>query len=289
MSVEITDAFVRAYGDNFLQMMQQKESALQGTVMVDTGVQGKAKSFERIGATISRTRTSRHSDTYNVDTPHSRRWAVLATEDWGDLIDPRDKRRINSLLDPQNAYIQAGTAALNRKKDTIIIAALEGSALAGEEAATSVALPSAQKIATSSVGLNVEKIITAAQMLNLADADPDEEKFIVYGPKQLTNMLGEIEVTSSDYAAVKSLVEGRINTWMGFKWIMSNRLTLSSTTRYCYAYLKRACGLAIGEDIVTKVAERSDKSFSIQCWAEMDMGAVRIEDEAVIQIACTEA
>lgn len=286
MSEFITEAFRRQYSDNFILLMQQKETKLEKTCVVKSGVSGKAKAFDRIGAVTARLRSSRHSDTYNVSTPHSRRWANLNPYDIGDLIDQPDV--VRSLLDPTSSYLQNQVAALNRAKDTAIIAALEGSATAGEEAATTVALPADQKIATGSVGMTVEKVIQAFEKLLTAEADPDEPRFLIYGPQQNTNMLSEIEVISRDYGR-PVLEDGYIKSWMGFTWILSNRLTKSSTTRYCYAYIgSRAVGLAVGSEVKTRVAERADKSFSTQVYAAMDLGAVRIEDEAVIQIACTE-
>lgn len=287
MSFEITESFIRAYSDNFIAVMQQKESRLQPTVRVEGGVRGKARSFDPIGAVTARKRTTRHGDTYNVSTPHSRRWALLDPYDIGDLTDEPDK--IRSLTDPTSEYLQNFIRALNRSKDDVIIAALGGSATAGEEATTTVALPTAQKIATSSLGMTTEKVLTTLEMLNLADADPDEDKYMVVAPKQVTDMLKEVEATSSDYTTLRPLQDGKIVYWGGFNWIMSNRLSLSSTTRYCYGYLKRAIGLAVGADIKTKMAERADKSFSTQAFGSMDLGAVRIEDAAVIQVACTES
>lgn len=288
MSEYITEAFVREYSDVFIAQMQYLESKLEKACLVKNGVRGKSKSFDRVGIVTARKRTSRHSDTFNFSTPHSRRWANLDPYDIGDLVDDPDL--VRTLTDPTSAYLKLQVGALNRAKDDVIIAALEGSAVAGESADTSVALPSAQKIATGSVGMTVEKVITCTEMLNLASADPDEEKYMIYGPQQLTNMLAEIEVVSQDYVERPVMVEGKIVKWMGYNWILSNRLTLSSTTRYCYGFIgPRAVGLAVGAEVKTRVQERPDKSFSTQTFGSMDLGAVRIEDEAVVQIACTEA
>lgn len=288
MSVEITEAQKRQYSDGFIQVMQQKQTLLEKTAAeTKSGPGGKAYAFDRVGKAVSRKRTSRHSDTYNYDTPHSRRWATPATYDWGDLIDTNDKLR--TLTDPQGAYIQAGVSALNRDKDDVIIAALRGTATTGEDAATSVTLPTAQKVAVGGSGLTPEKILAALELLNAADADPDEQKILVIGAKQVTNLLQEVELTSGDYVLLKPLMDGKVVRWGGFDIIMSNRLYVASSVRYCLAYLKnRAFGYLLGQDIMTKAETRADKSFSVQCFASMDCGAVRLEEEAVIEIACQE-
>jgi hypothetical protein len=288
MSVEITEAQKRAYSENFIHQMQQTKTFLEATAAVRKSTQAKAQSFDRIGKATSRKRTSRHSDTYNSDTPHSRRWAVLATYDWGDMIDEPDK--IRTIADPQSDYIQAGKSALNRDKDDVIIAALRGTAVTGEEATGSQTLPTAQKIAVGSTGLTPAKIKQALEKLNLADADPDERKIFSIGAQQVSNLLDEPELTSGDYVMLKALVDGKIVHWLGFDFIMSNRLVKVSTSRYCLAYLAgRAFGFAVGSDIVSWANQRWDKSGSVQCFASMDLGAVRLEDEAVVEVACLES
>ena len=42
------------------------------------------------------------------------------------------------------------------------------------------------------------------------------------------------------------------------------------------------------EDIQTKISERADKNYSTQVYLCMTIGATRVEDEKVLEIACTE-
>ena len=284
MSLQITTAFVQQYRDNVVHLSQQKGSRLRGTVRI-ADVTGKNYFFERIGATAAIERLGRHTDTPLVSTPHSRRMVTLRTFEWADLVDHADKVRL--LIDPQSEYAVAGGNAMARRSDDLIIEAAEGNAWAGESGTEAVALPATQLIANGGVGLTVEKVIQAAEILNLSDVDPDEPRYLVYGPRQLTNMLGETEVTSSDYASIKALVEGKINSWMGFSWIMSNRLRLD-TYRYVLAYTRSSMGLAIGSDITVSIDKRPDKSNSMQVFLTFDMGATRVEDEKMVTIACVE-
>ena len=85
MSVQITNAFVEQYKGNVEHLVQQKGSRLRDCVSVES-VTGKNAYFEQIGSTAAQVRTSRHSDTPRMDTPHSRRRVSLADYDWSDLI-----------------------------------------------------------------------------------------------------------------------------------------------------------------------------------------------------------
>ena len=69
---------------------------------------------------------------------------------------------------------------------------------------------------------------------------------------------------------------------------MSKLLFNGSSERLCYAYTQNALGLAINKDMKTKVGEDVGHSFASVAYIEIDMGATRIEDKEVVEIACTE-
>lgn len=80
MSVQVTTAFVEQYKANVYHLTQQKGSKLRRAVRVES-VTGKNAYYEQLGATSARKRTSRHSDTPRMDTPHSRRRVSLEDYD----------------------------------------------------------------------------------------------------------------------------------------------------------------------------------------------------------------
>lgn len=288
MSFQITTAFVQQYRNNVIHLSQQKGSKLQETVRVESDITGKSYFFERIGATAAVQRTSRHGDTPLVSTPHSRRMVTLADYEWADLVDQPDKIRL--LIDPQSEYVQAGVNAMGRTKDDLIIAAASGNAYEGEAGATPVALPSGQKIAHGSASLTLAKIGQTKRMIEESDIDKDETLYMVVSPRQIEYLLVNVaEVKSSDYNTVKALAAGEINQYYGFTWITSTRLTKDGgNVRYCLAYAKSGLGLALGADIRTEIDKRPDKSNSTQVYIAMTLGATRIEDVKVIEIACQE-
>lgn len=286
MSTQITTAFVEQYKSNVLHLAQQKGSRLRNAVRVEM-VTGKSAFFERIGSTAAEKRTSRHSDTPRMDTPHSRRKVSLDDYDWADLIDQEDKVRM--LISPQSEYAIAGANAMGRAMDTAIIDAATGTAYSGAAGGTSVSLPSGQKVAHSSADLSVAKLRSAKKILDAAEVDPDEERFLVCSAEQIDALLAETEVTSSDFNTIKTLVQGEIDTFMGFKFIRSERLNTDSTpSRQVLAFAKSAIGLAIGADISTKISERADKNYATQVFLSMTIGATRIEEEKMVEIACNE-
>ena len=290
MSNQITTAFVQQYSSNVQLLSQQMGSVLRAASDVETIV-GKNAFFDQVGKTTAQVRTSRHADTPQIDTLHSRRRVSLADYEWADLIDNADKVRM--LIDPTSSYAKAAAAAMGRAMDDVIIAALGGTSLTGETGATSVTLPAGQKpySASQTTGLTVDKLLEAKKILDLADVDPSLPRFFVCGPTQISNLLNETEVTSSDFNTVKALAQGQLDSFLGFKFIVSNRLKFDATNtddRLAYAFTSDAIKLAIGKDVMARIDERADKSYSTQVYYCMSIGATRMEEEKVVEIACDE-
>lgn len=286
MSVQITTAFVEQYKSNVFHLAQQKGSRLRDAVRTET-VTGKSHFFERIGSVAAQKRTSRHSDTPRMDTPHSRRKVTMDDYDWADLIDNEDKVRM--LISPQSEYAMAGAWAMGRAMDDAIISAATGNAFGGVSGGTTIALPSTQKVAVASSGLSVDKLISAKEILDGADIDPDEERYLICTSKQISDLLAITQVTSADFASVKALVAGQVDSFMGFRFIRTERLGLDSNSdRAVLAFAKSGIGLAVGQDVNTRISERADKNYATQVFLSMTIGATRVEDEKVVEIACQE-
>ncbi len=291
MSIQITTSFVEQYSSNVTMLSQQMGSKLRGSVDVET-INGKNAFFDQVGVTAAQIRTSRHGDTPQIDTPHSRRRLSLADYEWADLVDDVDKVRM--LIDPTSSYAKAAAAAMNRSIDDVIITAMNASANTGVAGGTSTDLPSTQKTATSdqSDGLTIAKLLSAKKIMDDNDVDPSLKRFIVCGPQQISDLLGTTSVTSADFNTVRALSTGEVNSFLGFEFIMSTRLNkdaTNTTDRLVFAYTEDAIKLGMGKDISAKISERADKSYSTQVYYCMSLGAVRMEEKKVVQIPCHEA
>jgi len=284
MANTISKAFVQQFQDNLIHLAQQKGSRLRSSVN-EQSVTGEKFHFERLGTVAAVAKTTRHTNTPVLDVPHSRRTATMADYHWADLIDNEDKVRM--LVTPESHYAKSGANSMARAIDDLIITAATGAATDGD--GTSIALPAGQKIVHGSAGLTLAKLISAKEILDGNDIDPDEERYMVLGSKQVSNLLNTTEVKSADYNSIKALVQGDIDTFMGFKFLRSERLALASTTRTCFAFTKSAMGLGIGSDVKTQIDVRPDKSYAHQVYLSFVAGATRVQDECVVEVQCTEA
>lgn len=287
MPETIDQYYVEQYQNTIRILSQQKSSRLEGTTIPPVMITGNALYWERMGATEAVELVTRHDDTPNIEVDHSRRKQTATPRVWATLLDTVDEVRM--LVDPKNYYNTIARMAFNRAKDSVIIAALGGSAWSGQTGTTEVVFPASQKIAVGGTGLTLAKLMTAKEMLDEAEVDEEMPRYITCAARQITNLLETTEVKSSDYNTVKSLVEGKIDTFMGFKFIRTQLLDLTATTRSCYAYAKGAIGYGTLSDIESKIDQRSDKNYSWQVWGKMDIGATRIEEEQVVEISCLES
>jgi len=268
-------------------LSQQKGSLLRGSVDVETVV-GNNAFFEQVGSATAQKRVSRHSDTPQLDTPHAKRRVSLVDYEYADLIDQQDK--VRTLIDPTSAYANAAAFALGRSMDDEIIAAATGNAFTGATGSVSTALGAGQAITESGTdGLTIAKLRTAKEKFDLASVDPSLPRFLVVGPRQVSDLLGTTSVTSSDFNTVKALVNGEVDTFMGFKFITSTRLAIASSKRLCIAFAGDGIKLALGKDVMTRIDERSDKGYSTQVYVCMSIGATRMEESKVVSIQAHEA
>ena len=284
MSTQVTTAFVQQYSANIQMLSQQMGSLLRDKVRLESVV-GKNAFFDQVGAVTAQKRTSRHSDTPQIDTPHARRRVSLVDYEFADLIDDQDKVRL--LIDPTSSYAQAAAYAMGRAMDDEIISAAIGTAFTGETGSTSTA--NANQIAHGSTGLTIAKLRSAKETLDLNSVDPSIPRHIIVGPKQITDLLGTTEVTSSDFNTVKALANGEINQFLGFNFIVSNRLSLSGSTRSCIAYAQDGIALGVGKDVTARIDERADKGYATQVYYCASFGATRMEEDKVVEVQATES
>tara|TARA_R110002110_G_scaffold280715_1_gene495362 strand:- start:279 stop:1136 length:858 start_codon:yes stop_codon:yes gene_type:complete len=285
MSTQVTTAFVNQFSSNVMLLSQQMGSKLRGSVSEES-VTGDKAYFDQIGSGVAQLRTSRHADTPLMDTPHSRRQVSIDTYEYADLVDDADKVRM--LIDPTSTYARAAANAIGRAMDDAIITAATGTANTGVSGGTSTTMLAANQIAHGSAGLTVAKLVSAAKILDNSDVDPSIPRYIVVGPEQVEDLLNNSTVTSSDYNSIKALVQGEIDTFLGFKFIKSTRLAVASSVRTCFAWAEDGLKLAVGKDVMAKIEDRADKSYSTQVFYCASFGATRMEEEKIVEIACSE-
>lgn len=289
MSFEVTTAFVQQYTTNVGLLLQQRGSKLRDYVTVGSYTGKAAKAVEQIGSVTAQPRVSRHADTPLISTPHDARWVFPTDYEWADLVDDQDKLRM--LIDPTSPYAINGAYALGRAMDSLIISAALGTAKTGENGTTNTAFATAtQQVAVGTSGLTVAKLRAAREILLSNEVDVEMDPlFIAVTAKQLDDLLGTTEVTSSDYNTVKALVQGQVDTFLGFKFVHTELLGVDgSNNRRVIAWAKSGLHLGMWNDVNTRIDQRADKSYATQVYVKGTFGATRTEEKKVVEILCDE-
>jgi hypothetical protein len=306
MSVQIDTAFTRQYGSTIYRLAAQRGSVLRECVTVDTFSGAEEKFYDQVGAVAPAVIMGRHGDSPLISNPHDRRKVSPQYFECGDMIDTIDQ--VRSLIDPTSTYTQNHAEALGRGIDdslldgqgsvlpgslqTGTLSAFFGSALSGKTGGTSVPFPAGQVVALNfggtNVGLTVPKLIDAQRLFRAGNVQlADEMLYIALTSKGIADLLQLTQVTSADYSNVKALVNGQVNSILGFTVKVTERVAQDSAGAQHWRYpvwAKSGVQLAISRDITAEVARRADKRFGWYAYASMGVGSTRLEEVKVVEI-----
>jgi len=283
--------FAQAYSRNIMQLAQQKYAKLLGTVYLKPNVRGKTFFQDQIGAWSMSAKGGRNVETPNNDPALDRRRGTMLDFHDNRLLDRGDELR--AISDPRSAYTIAAASSLGRTIDDQVLNGLVSSADSGETGSTAVTLAGTSIVSATTGQLFLSNIASVKKVFDDNDVE-EEDRFFVITPTALSNMLQQDQLTSADYNAVKALVRGEINSFMGFTWIMSTRIGQLDTTDTPYAlsisgiaFHKYGACLAMGSQPLVRTDERTDLSYSWQVYYELNVGTVRLEEKRVVLATAT--
>lgn len=291
---DITTGFVRQYGDTLYMSVQQKGSRLRPHMGIVMPVRGEMFFLDRENSTTALDVTTRLGDSPNVDGDYVRRRGNMGDVEWGRLIDKFDMLKM--LIDPTSTIIEGATNALGRKLDDKIVTGFFADAVEGKDGTSTVVFPAGNQIAvnegaSSNVGLTIPKLRKARKLLRQAEVDLAAERpRIAVTAIQLDDLLANTEVTSADYNTVKALVKGEVDTFMGFDFVHSERLSVdASGYRRLPVWVPSGMVLGVGMEPKAAVAPRPDKRFMPYAYFSASWGVFRFEDAKVLEIKCAES
>jgi hypothetical protein len=278
-----TELDIRAeqFSRNVVPLAQQQYSKFYTKVMQKTDINAKSFAQDQIGAWTMSAKGGLNVNTPENDPNLQRRWAYIETYHDSRLLDRSVNLQI--LSDPKSEMTINAARAIGRQMDDVIYAAALGTAASGESGGTSNTLPAGQIVDSGgTTALSVDKFRTAGQILDSNDVDEwDRHAWIT--PQGKEQLLSETEATSSDFVTVKALVMGDINSFYGFEVIWSTRVTEGASAQSVF-YQKSGICAGTPEMLYVRTDERPDKSYSWQVYYELNIGAVRLEEEKVVRV-----
>ena len=285
MSKTLTDAAVIEF-DSEVKHEYQGFKKLRETVTTRTGVVGESYKFRRMGKGVANQKATSANVT-PMDITHARQIANMANWNAPEYTDIFDAAEVN--FDEKTDLAVTIAGAIGRREDQIILDA----AAAITFAATGVedSNPETGYSLVVSTNLTVAELRDAARHFNTIEAGESERHAIIQADA-LDALLGTVQVTSSDYNTVNALVNGTLNTFLGFTFhVIGNRAEggISGATGQEHAYFwhKPAIGMAIGIDMKTTIDWVAEKTAWL-CNGIFKAGAVVREPQGIVRVTYDE-
>ena len=295
----IPDAFPNLYSDQWRLGVQQLGSRLESIVNTEV-IHGESKRYQKLPSVAARQITTRFGDTNPDDIDVEFRHLYVNFKDSAHILDRRETLQLGSIGSPHSQIMRLQLAAAGRDRDKTLIDALGGSVASGKTGGTPIALPSTSKVAVSFAandsGLTFEKFIESCRLLGSADvAGQDVENqsplSLILSHNQVADLLKETEFTSADYG-LQRLMSGEVVNFMGvaIKAVSPALLPYTSATkvRMCYMFARNSVVFGLAESPQAWVDELPTKRHDVQLRTEWGWGALRLDEEGVIEIACDE-
>lgn len=280
MSKNLSDEAITSF-DALVKEAYQGKELLGGIVRVKSNVVGTTHQFPKIGKGMAKKRVNPFSKLIPMNLAYTHTTATLeeyhATE-WSSIWQEQEVP-----WEERSLLAGAIRGAIERRKDQLII-----------DAVNAAATPNlvSINIGGANSGLNVDKIRRAARLLDDFEVEMSD-RFFVGQVRGKEDLLGVTQVTSADFNSVRALVNGEVDSLLGFKfrWIGTRGeggLAIAANSRDNFAWHKQAVGLAtsgLGEIIdIDWVPENKsylhDQGFKA--------GAVQIDLDGLVEIATFE-
>jgi hypothetical protein len=280
MAVQISNAFVTLF-DSEVKQAYQGQRLLTGVTRERTNVEGSTVKFPKIGKGTATIRVPQ-TDVTPLNVSYSQVTATMEDYIAAEYSDIFNQQKVN--FNERQELVQVVSGAIGRRMDQVILDAL---------AVGSTSNTVSNDIGGTDSNLNVAKLREAKRLLDKDNVPMDGRTILVHA-NSLTALLGETEVTSSDFNSVRALVTGELNTFLGFRFITfgdrdEGGLPIDgSDDRTLYAFHRDAVGMAIGMNMSTRVDYIAEKT-SFLVASMFSAGSVLIDGEGLVKLTCREA
>ncbi len=306
-----TEAFYNAWTTGYEAILQERKPIYTGLVREER-ITGEFQSYDFVGDIELDDKETRFEDIPIEDMVHNKRWITPKFARKGIFVDKEDDIALHT--DPTSAYMGALAKAVIRKENKTITDAFFANVRAGKSPGDDTAVLAdslyvyATRITTGgrtiahdvksdytaggvSTGLTIEKLILARQALEELENDPDAMFNLAIAPKQASDLLREAETQSIDTNMLKSLVNGVVNEYMGFRFRKTNRIVIGSSNDVDVDTSVYEIPVFTNETML--FARHESPIFNVdwlprkQIWqisARVGMNAIRMDESKIIKI-----
>lgn len=273
----------------------QAMGTLRGTFRQRLNVQGDKVTFNRMGTGQASERTAPSSDVISMNVDHNKVEVTLKDYEASEYTDIFKQKEV--LPDEVSELSKTIKGAIGRRRDQLCINALAAGTFDNDWNAGNGGLVGTN-VGGTSTGMNVDKLLAVKEWFDDAEV-PDEGRHIAMNSNGFKSLLGETQVTSSDYNTVQALVRGEINTYLGFTFHKIGKrkeggLPHDGAGTYpvtgdvvdAFAWQKDAMGEAVGIEMQTSVDWVASKKSHLSS-GDFKGNAVIIDNVGVVKVNYT--
>lgn len=292
MPYEITNAERDMFESTVAHVFQKSESELKNKCQVKRWEGARQLFMNYIGPIEPKLITSLKGPTNEDTIDHKRRQITTMPYDMVLRLDMFEDLALAT--DYASPYVEAQRMGANRFFDRLLIAAALATAYETQNDGITLAavpLPAGQKIAHGGTLLTIEKLMAANEILLENDVPEEMARIMPLGPKEKTSLLQEVEYISRDYnGELSPLKENKMATFMGITFIpySSGFTHAAASIRYLPLWVTPAMGLGITLDFKTFADVLPTQNHARQFRSVLKVGAARLSEEGVVEIACYE-
>ena len=280
MAVSINNAFVTLF-DSEVKQAYQGQRLLAGVTRERSGVEGSTVKFPKIGKGSATIRVPQ-TDVTPLNVTYSQVTATMSDFIAAEYSDIFNQQKVN--FNERQELVQVVSGAIARRMDQVVLDAIAAASSPGTVA---------NSVGGANTDLNIAKLRAAKKIMDQKNV-PSEGRTMLIHANSLSALLGLTEVTSADFASVKALVTGDVDTFMGFKFITfgdrdEGGLAIDgSSDRTLFAFHRDALGLGIGMNETSRVDYIPEKT-SFLVASMFSAGAVAIDDDGIVKLTCRES
>jgi hypothetical protein len=289
---EITNAERDMFESTVAHVFQKAESELKSKCQVKRWEGARQLFMNYIGAIEPKLITNLKGETNEDEIDHKRRQITTMPYDMVLRLDMFEDLALAT--DFASPYVEAQRMGANRFFDRLLITAARATAYETQDdgiTLVAVPLPAGQKVAHGNTLLTIDKLQQANEILLENDVPEELPRYLPLGPKEKTSLLQEVEYISRDYnGELSPLKENKMATFMGITFIpYSSGFTYDAASiRYLPLWVAPAMGLGITMDFKTFADVLPTKNHARQFRSVLKVGAARLAEEGVVEIACYE-
>lgn len=296
-SYSVPEHHVKMYTANVQAALTKKGGILSPTVS-RSGYSGeKSQVVNFIGPVEFSERTTPYGDTKVSEVEHTQRWISGTEYDCAIFIDRLDTLKM--IYDPTSPYVERMREAAARKLDEIVMSRFFAVAKTGKDGTTDTVFKAANTVPHANAGISVSKLRSLKKLMKKRHIDTRTVRPVIAVTADETDaLLGETQVTNSDYAALKRLEDGEVTGFMGFTFVpyednggvsgdgrsIPTYASGGSTIRQLPCWLMDGMHLGDWEMLTIIISNRADKNNIKQVHATLTAGATRLDEDKVFML-----